>query len=147
MVIILADINKDIQEEPIQSTFRKVGLTKAITQQHGLNGPNTHNQGQNPIDAIFLPMDIIKSVNSGYLAFGKGIPSNHCIVWINIPMAALGWFQTLEAVPIRARRLKCIDPHIVIRYNKILQEQLDLHNLTQQIKILTNQIRVNCLTQ
>jgi len=120
-----------------------VGLAEAITQQHGPNGPNTHNWGQNSIDAIFLPMDIIKSVNYGYLAFGEGIPSNHHVVWINIPLAALGWFQTLELVPIRARRLKCTDPHIIIRYNKVLQEKINLHNLTQWIETLTSQTRVN----
>jgi len=99
-----------------------VGLAEAITQQHGPNGPNTHNWGQNPIDAIFLPTDIIQSVNSGYLAFGEGIPSDHCAMWIDIPLAALGWFQTPELILIRARRLKGNDPHIVARYNEVLQE-------------------------
>jgi len=61
-------------------------------------GLNTHNQGSNPIDGIFIPTTLIPAVTSGYLAFGKGIPSNHRAIWINVPLAALGWFNMLKTV-------------------------------------------------
>jgi len=38
MVIILADINEDIQEELILSTFWQMGLAETIIAQHGIQG-------------------------------------------------------------------------------------------------------------
>jgi len=100
MVIILADINEDIQMEPITSAFRQVGLQEITITQHGNQGPNTYNWGTNPIDGIFIPTPLIQEVTSGYLAFGEGIPSDHWALWINIPIAALGWFTVPEPIPL-----------------------------------------------
>jgi len=123
-----------------------VGLTEAIILQHGPNGPNTHNHGQNPIDGIFLPTNIIQSATSGYFGFGKGIPSDHCTVWIDIPLVTLGWFQTPDLVPLRAQTLKCNNPCIIQRYNEALQEKLSLHNSAQCIETLMTHTRANHLT-
>jgi len=81
MVIILAGINEDIREEPIQHlTFSQMGMSKAILVQHGVNGPNTHNQGKKPIDGIFLTNALIPTITSGYLSFGEESPAiiAHC---------------------------------------------------------------------
>jgi len=66
-----------------------MGMAHAVLAQHGNNGTNTHNQGSTPIDGIFLPTPLIPKIHSGYLTCGKGIPSNHRELWINIPVAAL----------------------------------------------------------
>jgi len=100
MVIILTDISKDIREELILSTFRQMGLTETMLAQHGNQGPNTHNQGKMPINGIFIPTNLIQTVQSGYLAFGEGIPSDHRAIWIEVPLAALGWFNVPESVPL-----------------------------------------------
>jgi len=99
-VIILGDINEDIQEERISTMFQHLGLSEVIITQHGTHRPNTHNHRQNPIDGIFLPNQLVQEVQSGYLAFGKGIPSDHRAVWVDLPIAALGWFTTPESVPL-----------------------------------------------
>jgi len=139
-VIILADINKDIREEPIHLMFQQMGLIETIITQHGTHGPNTHNCGTNPINGIFIPSTLIQDVTSGYLAFGEGIPSNHRAVWIDLPLVALGWFNIPESVPLQARRLKCNDPRIIQWYNKALQEKLNQHQLAHCIKTLTQQV-------
>jgi len=100
-VIILANINEDIREEWISTTFQQLGLSKVIIAQHRIQGLNTHNCSQNPIDGFVLPNHlVIQAVQLGYLAFGEGIPSDHHAVWIDLPLAALGWFTTLELVPL-----------------------------------------------
>ncbi len=104
MVIILADINEDIREEPIPSTFRQMGLVETTIAQHGIQGPNTHNQGTTPIDGIFIPTTLIQTVMLGYFTFGESIPSNHRAIWIDIPLVALGWFNVPESVPLCTRR-------------------------------------------
>jgi len=123
-----------------------MGLSEVILLQHGVNGPNTHNHGQNPIDGIFLPTNLIQSA-SGHFAFGKGIPSNHQALWINQPLVVLGWFNTPELVPLRARWLKCNDPCIIHRYNEELQEKLSQQQLPHCIETLTKQANSNHLTQ
>jgi len=147
MVIVLADINEDIRLEPIPSSFRQMGLSEITLVQHGHQGPNTHNRGTMPIDGIFIPTSLIPAVRSGYFAFGEGIPSDHRAIWLDIPLATLGWFQVSEPVPLRARRLKCNDPRIIRKYNEALQEQLKLHNLEQRITDLTQQVWHHRLTR
>jgi len=146
-VIILGDINEDIQEERISTMFQHLGLSEVIITQHGTHRPNTHNHRQNPVDRIFLPNWLIQEVQSGYLAFREGIPSDHWAVWVDLPLAALGWFTTTESVPPRTRRLKCNNPCIIHRYNEALQEQLLVHQLPRCIETLTKQVRHNWLTR
>ena len=146
-MIVLADINEDVRTEPITSTFSQLGMTETTITQHGYQGPNTHNRGTNPIDGIFIPTNLIHTVQSGYFAFGEGIPSDHRAIWIDIPLATLGWFTMSESVPLRAQRLKCNDPRIVNKYNEALQEKLELYNLTQRMENLTQQVRNNRLTR
>ncbi len=102
IVIILVDINEDVCLESISSKFQEMGLVEAITAIHGNTGPNTHNRGQHPIDGIFVPRQLVKSVMAGYYAFGKGIPSDHQVLWIDIPLDALGWFTIPSSVPLQA---------------------------------------------
>jgi len=125
-----------------------MGLVEAITGQHGLEGPNMHNCSTNPIDGIFV---LLPNVTSGYFAFGEGIPSNHRALWINIPLAALGWFTILESIPLQAQQLKCNDPRIIKKYNDALQFQLNTHQLPQRIEWLTRQQKweykeIDCLS-
>jgi len=56
IMIVLVDINKDICNNPIHSVFHQIGLVEAVTALHGNYSPNMHNQGQNPIDGIFIPL-------------------------------------------------------------------------------------------
>jgi len=74
-----------------------------VTTQHGQDAPNTHNRGSAPIDGIFMPAQLIPNIRSGYLAFGEGIPSDHRLIWVDIPVAALGWLTPPEMVPLKAR--------------------------------------------
>jgi len=106
-VILLADMNEDVCQDPILPWSTHLGLTEAIMAHHNNRTPNTHNYGQNPIDGIFVPTEILSLIKSSYLAFGEGIPSNHQVVWIDVPILALGWFSTPTVVPLKARRLKC----------------------------------------
>jgi len=99
----MADMNEDVQEDPVLMTATNIGLQDAVTTQHGKNAPSTHNRGSAPIDGIFMPAQLIPNIQLGYLAFGKGIPSNHRLIWVDIPVAALGWLTPPEMVPLKAR--------------------------------------------
>jgi len=89
-VIILADMNDDVWEDPILALATRTGLHDAVISQHGPGTPNTHNRGSTPIDGIFVPADFIPAIQSGYLAFDKGISSDHRAVWVDIPLNIFG---------------------------------------------------------
>jgi len=138
-VIILADINEDVRTDTIRDPFRQMGLVEAVTEQHGPEGPNTHNRGTTPIDGIFIPPLLLPQVTTGYFTFGEGIPSDHRALWIDKPLAALGWFTVPSSIPLQARQLKCNDPRIIKKYNDVLQLQLKAHQLPQCMERLTAQ--------
>ncbi len=102
-VIIMADMNDDVREDPVLSTVTNMGMNDAVTTQHGHTTPNTHNRGSAPIDGIFLPVNLLPTIQSGYLAFGEGVPSDHRLIWVDIPVEALGWLEPPEMVPLKAR--------------------------------------------
>jgi len=145
-MIILADMNNNICIDPIQTAVIQMGLAEAITTQHGPNTPNMHNHRSKPIDGIFLEPNLIQTISSGYLAFGKGIPSDHWAVWINIPIGAMGWFMSPDAVLLKARQLKCEDPRIVAKYNLMLEMELTSQNLPCWMESLVEQVKGHRLT-
>jgi len=67
---------------------KQVGVVDVVITQHRKNAPNTHNCSSSPIDGIFLALEILQTIHSGYLAFGEGIPNNHWAVWIDIPASS-----------------------------------------------------------
>jgi len=52
-----------------------------------------HQQGSKPIDGIFMSYYLISSYTGGYVAFGKGVPSDHQALWLDIPAM---WFYPLD---------------------------------------------------
>ena len=145
-VIIMADMNDDVRYNPILETTTCLGMKEAITTQHGTAGPNTHNRGSTPIDGIFLPENLLQNLQSGYLAFGEGIPSDHRLLWVDIPIAALDWLAPPDAIPLKARRLKCEDPRIVERYTQELQRLLQQQQLPDRLQALAITITGTKLT-
>jgi len=146
-VIILADMNDNVQEDPILAMATQTGLHDAVTTQHGSGTPNTHNRGSTPINGIFIPADYAPVIQSGYLAFDKGIPSNHRAVWVDIPLNILGWLQASECIPLQARRLKCKDPRIVQKYLQALEEELSKSNMINRLETLVQQASGSHLTR
>jgi len=144
-VIIMADMNEDIQEDPVLSVTN-MGVTDAVTTQHGNQSLNTHNHGSAPINGIFLQANLMLTIQLGYLAFGKGIPSNHWVIWVDIPVAALGWLSPPDMVPLKAWWLECEDPWIVACYNQELEKALCSSNLPDRLHDLENTIARNRLT-
>ncbi len=139
LVLLMADMDEDVRTPLIKNTFRMVGLVEGLTTQHP-RPPPTHNRGSNPIDGIFIPISLIDQCQTGYLEFGKAIPSNHRALWID--MAAHN-VCSMEPEPIecpKARRLQCRDPRIIERYNTVLWENLQRDGMAEQVQHLVKQI-------
>ncbi len=141
MVIVSSDMNNDVRSQKIQQKLRQSGLVEGLTTQHRFPLA-THNQGSFPIDGIFLPSVLLDHCESGYLEFGEAIPSDHRVLWIDIPATYIS-LEEKEAIerPL-ARRLHCKDPCVVARYNDLLWESLQETKLAQQATELLNQMGV-----
>jgi len=124
MVIITSDFNEDIQADNLRFFFSKLGMSAVHSTLHGAQLPVTHNRGTLPIDGIFIPDALIPMCRAGYLAFGEGVPSDHCAVWMDIPLALLHMCQDNSLVKNPVRHLQCTDPRVVLRYNTLLHECL-----------------------
>jgi len=125
----MADMNDDVRDDPVLSAATNMGMNDVVTTQHGHSTPNTHNRGSTPINGIFLPVHLLLTIQSGYLAFGEGIPSDHRLIWVDLPVEALRWLAPPEMVPLKARQLKCEDPRIITHYNQELEKILKAQNL------------------
>ncbi len=84
LVILAADLNKDIQDQKIQTMLKTVGLIAITMALHMQQPLATHNRGSLPIDGIFVPVTLLKICQVGYLTFGEAVPSNHQAVWVDI---------------------------------------------------------------
>jgi len=74
--------------------FAELNLTEAITAITDQPPTATHNRGTNPIDGIYVSMDLLSSITGGYLAFETVIPSDHRALWIDVPSILLGLEET-----------------------------------------------------
>jgi len=81
---VSGDMNDDVRSQKNQQNMRLNGLVEGPTTLHRLP-PATHNHGSLPIDGIFLSSVLLDHCESGYLEFGEAIPSDHRMLWIDIP--------------------------------------------------------------
>jgi len=74
-----------------------------------------HNCRSFPIDAIYMSPGMLQGATGGYLAFEKGLLSDHRGLWIDLQMDVVfgswEWFSRTMT----AWHLKCGDPRVVTR--------------------------------
>jgi hypothetical protein len=130
-IIIGGDWNTDVRDEKILEQFRKRSLVPAITTKHGSQGPGTYSGGNNPIDEIFCSSSIdVKA--AGYFAHGTAT-GDHRPLWIDITKSSTLGTNMSKLPAFNARRLKCQDPRVVARYNKVLEDFLTKHGVYNRI--------------
>jgi len=123
-VIVMANFNKDIWSAVLQTQFLELGLDVVFTSLHGKQAPATQNCQSLPIDGIFLPCDIIPYCQGGYLDFGNGVPSDHRVIWLDIPSMYICPTATNQPRHMTAWWLQCSDPCIIKQYMELFCQQL-----------------------
>jgi len=89
LVILMADVNKDVKGTTTQKHLRQMGLVEVITFLHKEIPPPTHQCRQSLIDSIFVSLILLEGARGGYLAFDKGLGSNHQGLWMDILASTL----------------------------------------------------------
>jgi len=146
-VIVAADFNDDIRSDTIRGFFSKFGMSEVISHGNPAQLPATHNRGSLPIDGIFVPDELIPFCWAGFLGFGEGVPSDHRLAWIDIPLPLLHLCLDSNPVKAPARRLQCTDPRIVLKYNNLLFDRLNNINVFSRVKHLSETITGARLTK
>jgi len=103
---------------------------------HHLHLPATHNRGSTPIDGIFIPITLLEHCQTGYLAFGEAVPSDHQAVWIDIPAHRVCPTEPEVITRSKACWLQCKDLHIIEKYNQLSWEQLEKMGIAGQAHVL-----------
>ena len=132
------DANEPLSQpsNPVSATFSQISLHDAILTRHGHElAPSTHQRGSAPIDGLFVSAGLEHSA-TGYLPFGS-VAGDHRPLWIDIHLPSVFGGTASEcsaAIPTStARRLQCADPRVVQRYNKVLHQFYQEHDLATRV--------------
>jgi len=141
LIIVLADINEDVQGSMTQGHLKKLGLVEAMTKLHLHKLPLTHQHGQVPINGIFVMSMLMDQMSRGYMAFDDGMGSDHQGIWIDIPGQSLFRAVEQQFTPAKAHRLECLDPRVVAKYHRHLEEALKKLQIPQRIGKLCKKVQ------
>jgi hypothetical protein len=132
-LVLMMDANGDVREPEIARLIQEGwGLHEICLDKHGTKAPATHMSGTVPIDGIFVS-GTLRGSRCGYLAFGEGVlRGDHRCLWLEIPYTVAFGHAVPDIITARARRLKCDDPSIRNRYNKLYRDFLIKHRLPQR---------------
>ena len=126
MLIILMDFNENLLRlGPLQSMLLKHGLIDPIRQLHqfGTTPPPTSKTGSVPIDSIFVSTPLQHIVRGGWLRLSKCI-GDHRPLFFDIDIKTILGENKFKIFRPKIRRLKCENPNIVQKFNRLLTQQL-----------------------
>jgi hypothetical protein len=131
-VILGIDVNEDVRNGSFARRLRaECGMQEIMVKNYGTNLPNTYTRGSTPIDGLFVSHSLLNCL-SGY----TDIICDHRMLWIDVPMdLAFGYIPSLTALP-SPQRLILQDPRVVKRYNQLLREGLQQHDVLNRLRAL-----------
>jgi hypothetical protein len=129
-IILLIDANGHVQHSSLAKELANREMKDLVTHRHGV-GPATFHVGSEPIDGIFGTAGLW-GVECGYME----APGDHLGVWADIPKDML--FEASQAVwtPPQARRLRCEDPRVVLKYSTELEKLYNAQNIHERTERL-----------
>ena len=96
-LILGMDANEDVRQGEVHRLLDPVGLREVILDLHkDLSPPATQNRNQKrePIDGLWATSGITIT-RGGYLGFGEGCPSDHCLLWFDACFFRWPWANAL----------------------------------------------------
>jgi len=146
-IIVLTDFNDDVRLPWIRIFFANLNLMEVLSELTGLLTTATHNRGSTTIDGIYVSPELFSAIKGGYLTFDAGVPSDHRVLWINLPGAILGFDEEYKLRNPSTQRLQCWDPRVVTKYVQHLSLSLTDANAFQRLDNLLPAISQNHLTR
>jgi hypothetical protein len=134
-LIMAGDWNTDVQNKEFLQPFLERSMVPAITHQHGTQGPETFSGGSMPIDEIFCSSSLQVQA-AGYLQHGQAT-GDHRPIWIDVTTDSFLGADRQPLPSYKARRLKCQDPRIVVKYNTVCSNLLQTTATINHVQELT----------
>jgi hypothetical protein len=96
---------------------------------------NTYDRGSIIIDGVFSTCGVeIKC--GGYLPFGKGLPIDHGLAWIEISGGSLLGNSMNPMHKFAACHLQCRNPKVRLKFEKNYEGFIEKHNIGQRVQAL-----------
>ncbi len=141
-VAVYMDANEDVRNGPVSDMFMAANFYEQITGRHAPNPPPaTHEKNTKgvPIDGIWTNF-ANKQMRCGYLPFGAGYSSDHCIPWIDIDRKDVFGYRPPHLYRVFAPALTSADPRIRKKYNKLVTRELRENGTTAKVKLLRTMV-------
>ena len=134
-LIVMGDFNSE--HSNLKRWIQDLGLVDLMEQKHGAC-PKTHIRSKDaPIDCIFGSVDL--AINQGgFLSFSK-LLSDHRGVWVDIPKLLIYGYNPPKTTFPSACRLTLVDPKVVKKYDTILLDLMNQHDLFYRMEYLHKQ--------
>ena len=138
-IIVTGDWNQNVLSPALVKAFEARNMVPVITGgRHNGDPPETYNKGTYPIDECFASSNL-KINKCGFMRHGDN-GSDHCPIWLDVDKnSALGSVPP-DIQSHRARKLKTLDPRVVSKYNQMLEEEFEKHNLYERVLKLYNKL-------
>jgi len=124
-IIVLTNFNEAVTEAMARQWVTNLELVEAITWVHNQHPPTTFQRGSQPIDGIFMALQLLVQAVCGYLSFGDAVPSNHRTIWVDLHLPDLCPKTAEGYVKPGTHRLHCKDLCTITQYNQTLLETLE----------------------
>jgi len=124
-------VNKHVGHPDITTFFGEFGMIKAITNQHGLDAPLTHQLGSQAIDRLFITRGLLGHQCS-YLGGLDRVTGNHHALWLDLLEQWLFGGSMPTIVRAGAHHLKSNDPRMHNSYLKHLVKFFEEHLILQK---------------
>ncbi len=129
-IIVCLDANKNIYSKAIEKALMEEGsleMKEVVGEYTGNKIGPTRFQGQLPIDGIWATTDDTIA-NACIMPAGYGI-GDHRLFIIDIHTSLLIWTGAPRVQRAASRRLNTCLPHVLMKYNKSLEENILRHHL------------------
>ena len=142
-VILLCDFNEGLDSK--EKTFDKLYELRLINMmQERMTEPlpKPWNRGKTAIDHIFMTVDVARSFKkAGFAPFDLISLSDHRGLFFDLDMLMLFDEKSKDIEPAKFRKLQSSNLKRVQKYNKLLEEEWDLHKIDLRLQTLADDFK------
>jgi len=133
------DVNEYVGHPDITAFFGEFGMTEAITNQHGLDAPPTHQLGSQAIDGLFVTPGLLGR-RCSYLGGLDGVTGDHRALWLDLPEQWLFGGSMPPIIRAGAHQLKSDEPRTRNLYLEHLIKFFEEHLLLSKAQQLEHDL-------
>ena len=131
-LLIFIDLNEHILTSGLANDILSLGLREATHDYWPSEEPRTYIRGSGPIDAVYYSRDL-EITNVAQLSFHEGV-GDHRTVIVDVSARSMIGVDSFKIVRPAARRLTAANEKCRKRYESMLEQKLEEHNLPSRLE-------------